>query len=139
MTAMKYLSLSLVCLLAVPSFAGDKPPVEVQKLAQSEKMWDGTPLPAYPSGQPEITVIKITIPPRSTLAWHKHPSINAGYLLAGTLTVISEDGRQLALKPGDALIELVDKYHCGRNDGDAPAEIVVFYAGKPGVPLSVAR
>ncbi len=136
---MKYLSLSLICLFAVSAFAEVKPSVEVQKLAQSEKMWDGTPLPAYPSGQPEITVIKVSIPPHSTLAWHKHPSINAGYLLSGTLTVVSEDGKQLVLKPGDALIELVDKYHCGRNDGGDPAEIVVFYAGKHGVPLSAAR
>lgn len=136
---MKYLLPALACLFSALSFADSGPPVKMQKLVQSEKMWDGAPLPSYPAGQPEITVARITIPPRSTLAWHKHPSINAGYLLSGALTVVSEDGRQLTLKPGDALIELVDKYHHGRNDGDDPAEIIVFYAGKYGLPLSVAR
>lgn len=136
---MKYFPLFLICLLGTTTPVEVKQLVKVQKLIQSEKMWDGTTLPAYPEGQPEITVAKITIPPRSTLAWHKHPSINAGYLLSGALTVISEDGKQLTLNPGDALIELVNKYHYGRNDGNVAAEIVVFYAGKQGIALSNAR
>ena len=136
---MKYLLLVLACLFSASTFADPGPSVKVQTLAQSEKMWDGTLLPPYPAGQPEITIARIAIPPHSTLAWHKHPSINAGYLLSGLLTVVSEGGGQLTLKPGDALIELVNQYHYGRNDGDDPAEIVVFYAGKHGLPLSVAR
>lgn len=136
---MKYLSLTLVCLFSASVFAEAGPSVKVQKLIQSEKMWDGAALPSYPAGQPEITVIKVTIPPRSVLGWHKHPSINAGYLLSGMLTVVSEDGKQLTLKPGDALVELVDRYHYGRNDSNDPAEIIVFYAGKYGLPLSIAR
>jgi quercetin dioxygenase-like cupin family protein len=137
---MRKYCLALLFALSVLAPACTEPAkVEVKKLAQSETMWDGTPLPAYPAGQPEITIIKVTIPPHSTLAWHKHPSINAGYLLSGTLTVVSENGKQLTLKPGDTLIELVNKYHYGRNDGADPVEIVVFYAGKHGVPLSIAK
>jgi quercetin dioxygenase-like cupin family protein len=43
------------------------------------------------------------------------------------------------LKAGDALVELVDTWHYGRNDGDVPAEIVVFYAGTENAPISLPR
>ncbi len=100
-----------------------------QVLAHSEKSWDGATLPPYPDSQPRVTVLKVTIPPKGKLPWHKHEVINAGYLLQGELTVVSADGKQLLLKPGDVLIELVNQWHYGRNDGDVPVEIVVFYAG----------
>jgi len=105
-------------------------------LARGSSSWDGQALPAYPAGTPEITVLHITIPPGTALPLHRHPVINAGVLLKGELTVVKDDGATLRLKPGDALIELVHAWHFGRNDGAVPAEIVVFYAGTAGAPVS---
>ncbi len=113
--------------------------VQAELLAQASHMWNGTELPAYPTEEPEVSILKVTIPPHTQLPWHKHPSINAGYMIKGELTVESEAGEVLHLKAGDTLVELVDQWHYGRNDGDEPVEIVVFYAGSKGVPLAIKR
>ncbi|MCD6331910.1 MAG: alpha/beta hydrolase fold domain-containing protein [Bacteroidales bacterium] len=114
----------------------DEQKIRVEVLAKNTQSWDGEQLPHYPDGTPEITVLKITIPPYTTLNLHKHPVINSGVLLKGRLTVYKEDGNTLHLKAGDALIELVETYHYGKNEGSVPAVIIVFYAGVKGVPIT---
>jgi len=37
--------------------------------------WD--PYAGCVSGQPEITILKIAMPPNTALDWHQHPMINA--------------------------------------------------------------
>jgi len=96
-------------------------------------------LPKYPDGKPKITVLKITIPPRSKLNIHKHLVINAGVLTKGELTVVDEQHNTLNLKTGDALVELVNTYHYGENKGNLPAEIIVFYAGTEDLPITVTK
>ena len=110
--------------------------IKVETLAKSTLLWNDSTLIAYPQGQPEITVLKIDIPPHTQLDMHKHPVINAGVLLKGELTVIADNKQQLNLKAGDALIELVDTYHYGMNKGDETAQIIVFYAGIKGAPIT---
>ena len=112
---------------------------QVTVLAKTTKSWDGSTLPRYPSSQPEITILRIVIPAHSALPLHKHPVVNAGVLLRGRLTVTAESGRVLQLETGDSIVELVNQWHYGRNDGDEPAEIIVFYAGTPGKPITVTR
>jgi quercetin dioxygenase-like cupin family protein len=106
--------------------------IVAETLLRSTSSWNGDALPAYPEGTPEITILRFTIPPGVTLPSHLHTVINAGILLSGSLTVVSEDQEELNLKAGDTLVELVNKYHQGRNTGDEPAVIVVFYAGIEG-------
>ena len=113
--------------------------IEVITLAKSTKSWNGNPLPKYPEGEPEVTILKITIPPKTTLPLHQHPEINAGVLLKGNLTVISETKDTLHLKTGDPIIELVNKWHYGINEGSDPVEIIVFYAGIKGKPITVKK
>jgi quercetin dioxygenase-like cupin family protein len=106
--------------------------VEVAVLAKTTKSWDGSELPAYPKGQPEVSIVRYTIPPKTRMALHKHTVINAGVLLKGKLTVVAEDDKVLEMKAGDAIVELVDKWHYGVNSTDEPAEILVVYAGTEG-------
>jgi quercetin dioxygenase-like cupin family protein len=94
-------------------------------------------LPDYATGKPEITILKIQIPPGSRLPLHKHGVINAGVLLRGELTVVTEDKKILYLKAGDPIIEVVNTWHYGKNEGETLAEIIVFYAGKVGAPITV--
>lgn len=96
-------------------------------------------MPAYPDGQPQLTILRIRIPSGTTLPLHKHPVINAGVLLSGTLTVITENDKTLRLKAGDPIIEVVNKWHYGKNDGAEPAEIIVFYVGTADLPLTVKQ
>lgn len=86
-------------------------------------------MPSYPKETPEISVLKITIPAHTELPLHKHPIINAGYMVKGSLKVVTDENKVLHLKAGDALIEVVDKWHYGVNEGDEAVDIVVFYAG----------
>jgi quercetin dioxygenase-like cupin family protein len=113
--------------------------VQVEVLAKSGLSWDGSPLPGYAEGAPEITILRIKIPPGAQLPLHEHPVINAGVLLSGELTVITEDKKTLHLKAGEGMVEVVNKWHYGINEGKETAEIIVFYAGTPDKPITVKK
>ena len=110
--------------------------IQVEKLAESTQSWNGDNLPSYPEGQPKVTILKASIPPKAKLEMHEHLVINAGLLLKGELTVIDEFGNRLELKAGDTIIELVNTFHYGINEGTETAEIVVFYAGDDKTPIT---
>lgn len=126
-------------ILSAPVCALESPGIAVETLVKGSASWEGTPLPAYPQGQPQVTILRIRIPPGTTLPMHKHPVINAGVLISGALTVITEKNEILRLKAGDPIIEVVDKWHYGKNEGTETADIIVFYAGTPELPLTVIR
>jgi len=113
--------------------------VVVDVLSKTSSSWDGKALPDYPTGKPEITILRIKIPAGVQLPLHKHPVINAGVLLSGELTVVTEDNRILYLKAGDSIVEVVNTWHYGKNEGNKPAEIIVFYAGILDKPITIKR
>jgi len=112
-------------------------PVQMETLSQSTKAWDGTQYKAYPTGQPQLSVLKITLAPHTALKWHTHPVPNAGYVLSGEITAETKDGAKKHFVAGDVISETVDIVHRGVS-GDQPVVLIVFYAGTPGVPLSQA-
>jgi quercetin dioxygenase-like cupin family protein len=115
------------------------PKVQVETLLKTTESWNSTPLPDYYPEHPEMTALRITIPPHTKLPVHRHPVINAGILLSGALTVISEAGDTLQMKTGDVIAEMVNQWHHGENNGDVPAEIVVFYSGNVGTPVTILK
>lgn len=129
----------LVLCLTTNVWALEEKTIEVDELVKTSSSWDGIDLPGYPKGKPEITILKITIPPKMQLPLHKHPVINAGVLLSGNLTVVTEDDEKLYLKAGDAIAEVVDKWHHGKNESDEPAVIIVFYAGIKDMPITINK
>ena len=129
----------LALFLSSNVLAEDTNAVHADILAKSSLSWDGTQLPVYPEGSPEITILRIKIPPGVQLPLHKHPVINAGVLLSGELTVVTEDNKTLNLKAGESIVEVVNKWHYGKNEGDEPAEIIVFYAGVVDMPITVKK
>lgn len=113
--------------------------VHSETLLRSTSSWDGEPYHAYPSGQPEISILKITIPPRTKLEWHSHPMPNAAYIVAGELTIERKsDGKKRLFRAGQALPETVDTLHRGIS-GNQPVVLIVFYAGSCGVPPLTQR
>ena len=118
--------------------ANEASPV-VKELIKTTQSWDGKLLPAYPQGRPEITILRISIPAGARLHTHNHPVINAGVLISGQLMVVTTDGKTLHLKAGDPIVEVVKTVHYGINEGKAPAEIIVFYAGVVGTPITVVE
>ena len=128
---MKLVLLSTLFYLLIPHQvdAGEFDNIKVDVLAKSSFSWDGSHLPSYSTGVPEITILRITIPPDTQLPLHKHSHINAGVLLKGKLTVTTENGYTFYLKSGDSIVETVNKWHYGKNENSEPAEMIVFYAG----------
>ncbi len=136
----KYLGgICLILLLTSNVWAQEVNTVKVDVLAKTSTSWDGRDLPNYAKGKPEITILRIKIPPKVQLPLHEHPVINAGVLLKGELTVVTEDNEILHLKAGDSIVEVVDKWHYGKNEGNEPAEIIVFYAGVQDTPITIKK
>lgn len=138
---MKKVLIGLGLCVSVIATASGQPAArtEVVKLVESSKSWNGAPLPGYPAGTPQVTILKITIPPQTALKTHKHPVINAGVVLKGELTVSTETGETMIIKAGEPIVELVNIWHYGKNDGREPVELIVFYAGVEGTPITVPK
>lgn len=111
--------------------------VKVEILKETTQSWNGDALPNYPKGQPKITVLKITILPKTRLPNHFHPVINSGILLKGKLKVVDVDDNVLCLNEGDVIVELVNKIHYGINETNKPAVIIVFYVGTEELPITI--
>lgn len=111
--------------------------IQVRQIVKATTQWNGKPLPAYPSKNPEITILSYEIAPGVRLPMHKHPVINAGVIMQGRLTVVAKDGGQLILIPGDSIVELVNEWHYGINEGTEPVKLIMFYVGEVGIPLVI--
>jgi quercetin dioxygenase-like cupin family protein len=121
---------------AAPAAAGD-PRVAVSQLLQTTRSWDGSKYSRYVAGQPQITILKIRIPPNTALDWHEHPMISAAYVASGQITLeIRGTRKRKTFSAGQALAESVATVHRGYTTSQ-PVDLVVFYAGAVGLPLSI--
>jgi quercetin dioxygenase-like cupin family protein len=112
---------------------------QIDKLLQTTQSWDGQRYPEYPTGQPQLTVLKITIPPHTALHWHRHPMISVAYVLSGHLTLEKRETRERKVfHSGDALAETLQTTHRGFTTNEA-VQLIVFYAGRVGLPLSIVE
>ena len=73
----------------------------ITRVVETGASWDGVPLSPYPEGAPRVTVLRATVPPHTTLAMHTHALVNAGVILRGELTVISETGAERTFRTGE--------------------------------------
>ena len=130
--------IATACCLLTASGGVRAQSVEKETLLQSDHAWNGSSYPSYASGQPQLTMLKLTIAPHTTLPWHTHPEPNAAYILSGSLTVQDRvSGKSKTFHAGQAFAETVNDEHRGVNDGDEPTVVVVTYAGVVGMPTSV--
>ena len=142
---MRYVPMALVLgfsplpLLAHEGHGASALGVQVEELADSTRQWDGQPLPAYPSGQPQVKVLRIHIPAGVVLPWHTHPVINAAVILRGALELNLKDGTTKVFQPGQAIVEVIDTVHTGKAIGSEDVDVVVFYAGVDGMPTTVLQ
>lgn len=131
------LPLTFILWLVPAAMSAREPQVEVEQILQTTGAWDGTTYKSYPTGQPQITVLGIKVPPHTALHWHYHPVISVGYVVSGELTVEKrETGEHTTVHAGQALPETVGTTHRGFTT-DAAVELIVFYAGQAEVPITV--
>jgi quercetin dioxygenase-like cupin family protein len=128
---------SLLWMLAASDAHAGDPHVMVDQLLQATRSWDGNQYTRYVTGQPQITILRISIPPNTALDWHEHPMISAGYVVSGQITLeIRGTQKRKTIYAGQALAESVATVHRGYTTNQ-PVELLVFYAGAVGLPLSI--
>jgi quercetin dioxygenase-like cupin family protein len=141
----KYRNLAILAMVAAASLSttfAQTPTKSVASghreiLLQTTQSWNGKPYTRYPTGQPQLTTIKLTIAPHTALPWHTHPFPNVVYVISGTLTLHDKaSGKTHVVHQGQAVGESVDDVHRGES-GDEPTVLLITYAGTPGVPTSV--
>jgi quercetin dioxygenase-like cupin family protein len=70
------------------------------------------------------------------MEWHSHPMPSAAYIVAGELTLERKrDGKKQRFTAGQAVSETIDTFHRGVAGND-PVVLIVFYAGRIGMPLT---
>lgn len=112
--------------------------ISASTVPQAESSWDGKTI-EYPAGKAEVTGMMIEIAPGGETGWHLHPVPSFAMVLEGELEVQLKNGAVKNLKAGEALAEVVDALHNGRNVGAAPVKLVVFYTGAVGQRLSIGE
>ena len=130
---------SLVVAYSISSYADEHPGVTTDLIVRSGNDWTGSVLPSYLADTPEVAVMRYVIPPQTALPVHMHPAINAAYVVDGEITVVQEGGIQRNFKKGDVIIEMVDQWHYGMNQGIKPVELIVFYATAKELPLAIKK
>ncbi len=123
------ITLALAALLAGCGKSTAEPgQVRSEVLHRATASWDGTPYTHYPEGQPMLSLVKVSIPPNTSLDWHCHQTFSLGYLQEGKLEVETTGGKRIHLSAGDSLAEVVNDVHRGHT-GDEPATVLMFHAG----------
>lgn len=110
--------------------------VKATPLLKSTSSWNQIPI-QYPTGTAEITGLLVEIAPGAETGWHLHPVPSFGYIIEGELDVHLKDGKINHLKAGDALVEVVNTLHNGKNVGQSPVKLVVFYSGSQEQALTI--
>ena len=136
---MKKILAAVLLLTSILLFTNTAYSAQKEVLLKTTTTWDNVQYQKLKIKHPEVTVLKIHIDVGEQLAMHKHDLVNIAYVNKGTLTVITDKNEQITLTEGEALPELVGKYHYGKNTGDVPVELIVFYIGEEGTPLSVNK
>ena len=124
---------------SISSYADEHVGVTTNLIIRDGNDWTGGALPSYLTDSPEVAVMRYIIPAQTALPVHKHPAINAAYVVDGEITVVQEGGIQRNFKKGDVIIEMVDKWHYGMNQGTKPVELIVFYATTKDLPLAIKK
>jgi quercetin dioxygenase-like cupin family protein len=114
-----------------------RPEIRVTSLLRTSMTTCGQPI-AYPQvAQPEVTALLVEIPPGAETGWHLHPVPCYAYILSGSLSVEMAGGKTFVFNAGQALAEIVNTLHNGKNTGTEPVKLVLFVTGEKDVPFTV--
>lgn len=111
--------------------------VKSTQILQTKTTWNGAAIEYPETESPEITALHIEFAPGSETTWHSHPVPSLAYILSGELEVtLRESGETKIFREGDAFAEVINTWHYGKNVGEVPVKLVVFYVGKEGIKLT---
>ena len=75
------------------------------------------------------------LPPGATSGKHRHPGVELGYVLSGSVVVEHEGGATATYSAGQAFTNK-GGVHNARNPGTTPVKILAVYIVKKGVPMA---
>jgi len=128
-----YLGLLALLLLAAPALTAEYNSGVTAKVLKKTSVTGNNEKITYPvTDKAEVTAMTVDLAPGAETGWHKHPAPVYAYVVAGELSVELEDGSRLSFASGDAIIEVVNTWHNGKNSGQAPVQLAVFYLGVEG-------
>src|SRR5262245_16831568 len=117
------------CILALASSADTQEAtgkVRASRIFSATTTNSGQPI-VLPKSNVEVVVWMYDIPSGSKLPVHKHPFQRYAYVLSGTLQVTDvQNARTFEYKPGDFIIEMVDGWHYGTNNGKEAVRLLVI-------------
>jgi quercetin dioxygenase-like cupin family protein len=132
-----FMSLSVAFHLPFASGADYDGGVKVTLIKKATTASNGQKL-AYPcAGNAEVTALIVEIPPGGNTGWHSHPVPVYAFVLSGKLTVEVDPGDPYRIKEGEALFEVLNTPHLGKNLGKEPVRLAVFYTGVEETPNTV--
>lgn len=111
--------------------------IEVTPLLRTTMTSSGQPIVYPKTDSPQVTAVKVEIPPGAETGWHEHPYPCYACILSGTLTVETKDGKPRELFAGEALVEVVNTPHNGINKSKEPVVLVMFVTGEVGKPFTI--
>ena len=123
-------------LLFVPpvSAADYSPGVTAKVLKKTTVTGNGQQITYPQTDRAEVTAMSVELAPGAETGWHQHPIPVYAYVVSGRLTVELADGKKLKFETGDAIVEVVNTMHNGKNLGAEPVKLAVFYLGIVGSP-----
>jgi quercetin dioxygenase-like cupin family protein len=105
--------------------AGDAPTVQITPVMRTSTTVTGQPI-TVPE-HPEVVVSIATFPPGARIPEHQHPHPHFVYVLEGVLTVVNTDANKtFEAKAGDFVVEMIDTWHYGVNNGSVPVKLLVI-------------
>ena len=127
--------LAIISLTARSQYSG----LNIKELLRTDTTSIGQKI-TYPNfDNPEVTMLKITIPPGKSTGWHKHNIPVFAYVVKGTLTVELEDHQIKKFKEESTFAEMRDTYHNGTNMEDTDLILIAIYMGGKGQHLSIKK
>ena len=111
--------------------------IKTTELIRTSQSWDGSILPDFPQGRPELRVIRLDFPVGAKTGWHHHTVVNYGIVQQGDLTIVCQDGSERAFHEGEPLVEVIGTIHRGENRGKKPVILVMFYFSVPGAEITI--
>jgi quercetin dioxygenase-like cupin family protein len=138
---MRAIALAALVFTTVGAAGRDVPAaaVETKEILSTTVTAGGQPL-VLPTGTVRLIASTYVIARDAALPVHKHPFARYAYVLAGRLTVTdAENGREFAYKEGDVVVELIGRWHSGRNTGDEPVRLLVIDQVPDGEKSTILR
>ena len=130
----------LFLIIVLPAIAADYSSGVTSKVLSKTAVTGNGQKISYPlTDRAEVTAMTVDLAPGSETGWHKHPVPVYAYVVSGSLSVELEDGKLLSFSAGEAIIEVVNTLHNGRNSGTVPVKLAVFYLGAEGIPNVVRK